>query len=70
MKIAIKIPIYKNGKHEEINKYSPISLFHQFSKIFEKMFSRKLLLFIDRNNILYKNQWFHCKVFNSTCTYT
>ena len=26
MKIAIIIPIYKNGKHEEINNYRPISL--------------------------------------------
>ena len=61
MKIAIIIPIYNNGKHEEINNYRPISLLPQFSKIFEKMFSRKFLLFIDiniiRNNILYKNQY-------------
>ena len=35
MKIAKIIPIYKNGKHEEINNY-PISLLAQFSKIFEK----------------------------------
>ena len=57
MEIAIIIPIYKNGKHEEINNYRPISLLPQFSKIFEKMFIRKMLLFIDRNNILYKNQY-------------
>ena len=40
MKIAIIIPIYKNGKHEEINNYRPISLLRQFSKIFEKIVSR------------------------------
>ena len=57
MKIAIIIPIYKNGKHEEINNYCPISLLPQFTKIFEKIVSRQILLFIDRNNILYKNQY-------------
>ena len=57
MKIAIIIPIYKNGKHEKINNYRPISLLPQFSKIFEKMFSRNMLLFIHGNNILYKNQY-------------
>ena len=57
MKIAIIIPIYKNGKHEEINNYRPISLLPQFSKIFEKIVSKKMLLFIDRNNIFYKNQY-------------
>ena len=57
MKIAIIIPIYKNGKHEELNNYHPISVLPQFSKIFEKNFSRKCLLFIDRNNILYKNKY-------------
>ena len=57
MKITIKIPIYKNGKYEEINNYRPITLLPQFSKIFEKIVSRKMLLFIDGNNILYKNQY-------------
>ena len=57
MKIAILIPIYKNGKHEEINNYRPISLLSQFSKIFETIFSIKILSFIEGNNTLYKNQY-------------
>ena len=57
MKIVIIIPICKNGKHEEINNYRPITLLPQFSKIFEKNFSIKMLLFIDGNNIIYKNKF-------------
>ena len=34
IKIEIIIPIYNNGKHEEIDNYRPISLLPQFSKYY------------------------------------
>ena len=57
MKLAKVIPLYKNGNHNVITNYRPVSLLPQFSKILEKLFSGKLDAFIEKENILNESQY-------------
>ena len=57
MKLAKIIPIFKSGK-AEFNNYRPISLLSLFSKILEKLYSKRLeQLFVDKNNVLSNSQY-------------
>jgi len=57
MKTAKVIPIYKNDSTFFVSNYRPISLLPIFSKIFEKLVYNRFIEFIDKNNILIKNQY-------------
>lgn len=57
MKVAKVIPLYKNGDKFMLTNYRPISLLPQFSKILEKLFVTRLDQFIDKQNVLSKNQY-------------
>ena len=50
-------PLFKKGKPDDINKYRPIALLSQFSKILEKIISNRFLYFIDEYNLLYAKQY-------------
>ena len=52
MKIAKVIPIYKSGNKSQTSNYRPISVFHFFPKIFEKIMYTYLIDFINEHNIL------------------
>lgn len=56
LKLALIIPIYKNGDESNIENYRPISLLSSFSKIFEKVVYNQLLHFFNENEIFSKNQ--------------
>ena len=51
------IPIFKSGDCNDFNKYRPISLTLQFSKILEKLFSNRLLSFCNKFNIINDEQF-------------
>ena len=52
-RIAIVIPILKVGKNPYIcTSYRPISLTSCFCKLMEKIINRRLIMYLDRNNIL------------------
>ena len=52
-RIAIVIPILKPGKEpHECSSYRPISLTSCFCKIMEKIVNRRLIMYLDRNNII------------------
>ena len=51
LKLANITPVFKPGAHTSKSNYRPISILPVFSKIFEKLLSKKLLEFFD--NILY-----------------
>jgi len=56
-KIAKIIPLYKNkgSKLDPIN-YRPISILSCFSKVIGKIFSIRLISFLEKNNLMYKHQ--------------
>ena len=41
----------------EFNNYRPISVLNIFSKIFERLVYNRLIIFFDKYNILYQNQF-------------
>ena len=57
LKIAEVIPIYKKGDQNMPTNYRSISLLSQFDKIFEKMLFSRLLSYLDKNQLLSKNQF-------------
>ena len=57
LKVAKCIPLYKSGNKLLINNYRPVSILPIFSKFFERVMYKRLLSFINRNNLLYKYQF-------------
>ena len=57
LKIAEVIPIYKKGDQNMPTNYRPISLLSQFDKIFEKMLFSRLFSYLNKNQLLNKNQF-------------
>ena len=56
-KIAKVIPIYKNGDKQLLNNYRPISLLPAFSKLLEKIMSKRLIKYLNEYKIIYKHQY-------------
>lgn len=52
LKLALVVPIYKNGDYSKIENYRPISLLLSFSKIFEKIFSNRLINWLESNKLI------------------
>jgi len=59
LKYAIVRPIFKKGDKHKTSNYRPISLLTSFSKIIEKLIYNRLLLHLDKNNMLAKELWGH-----------
>ena len=58
LKVAKVIPIFKNGDKTLISNYRPISLLNTFStKVYEKVFLKRLESFLAKHNILYDEQF-------------
>jgi hypothetical protein len=57
LKTSRIVPIFKSGDPEICYNYQPISLLSSLSKILEKMVSIQLVNHLDRNNLLYENQF-------------
>ena len=57
LKIAKVCPVYKSGTKSELSNYRPISILNGFSKIFEKIIYNRIVAFIDKHNIINKNQF-------------
>ena len=57
LKIAKVIPLFKAGDKSLFTNYRPVSLLPQFSKILEKLFSKRLNAFIEKHNILNNSQY-------------
>ena len=55
LKYAEVVPIYKNGKKNDVNNYRSISLLSPFSKIFESFVCERLNCCFMANDLL------HCK---------
>ena len=56
-KIAKVVAFRKEGDKENPTNYRPISLFTVFSKIFEKLIYKRMLVFINKNNTIIPEQF-------------
>ena len=66
MKIAKVIPLFKNDDCTKINNYRPVSVLPVLSKVFEKIMYRRILDFINKNNILYQFQFGFREKYNTS----
>ena len=57
LKISRTVPIFKDGKRNELSNYRPISCLPVFSKIIEKIAALKLQEYLKVHDILYKFQF-------------
>ena len=57
LKTAIITSIHKSGSRSDPSNYRPISILTTFSNILEKLFLKRVLNFINKNNILHENQF-------------
>ena len=57
MKISKVIPLFKNGNKLDPSCYRPISLLISLSKILEKAMFTRVISFLERFNLLHKNQF-------------
>lgn len=56
-KISKTLPIFKSGNKHDMGNYRGISLINSFSKIFEKIVSTRLTIFLEENNFFYPDQF-------------
>lgn len=57
MKIARVIPLFKSGIHSLVTNYRPISVLPVFSKFLERIVYNRLINFLNKYNILSRNQY-------------
>ena len=57
LKIAEVIPIFKKGDHNLATNYRPISILSQFDKIFEKLIYIRISSYLEKYDLLSKNQF-------------
>lgn len=56
-KRALIHPIHKAGDRHSVNNYRPISVLPALSKVLERLLNKRLIQFLDKNNILSKSQF-------------
>ncbi len=57
IKISKVVPIFKSGEKTKFTNYRPISILPTFSKILEKIVTKKLIKFLETSNALYVHQY-------------
>ena len=57
MKTGKILPIYKCNDPSNFSNYRPISLLPQFSKLLEKLYNKRLMQFLNVNNVIYNSQY-------------
>ena len=56
-KVANIIPVYKTGSQTQLGNYSLISLLSIFNKILEKLMYKRLLKFLEKNEVFFDKQF-------------
>ena len=57
LKTACVSPIYKQGKKNVVSNYRPISVLCAMSKVFERIMCNRLVDFMNKFNLLFKDQY-------------
>jgi len=65
-KIARVVALHKKGKKDEADNYRPISILTQLNKILEKLIHKRLMSFLNDENILTHKQFGFRKKHNTT----
>ena len=70
-RVAKVTPVYKHGNAQMVSNYRPISVLSAFSKILEKIVHKRILPFLNQNNILSKLQFGFRPTFSThlACSY-
>ena len=66
LKIAKVIALFKKGEKFNPNNYRPISLLSCFNKLFEKLLYKRLVKFLERNQISFNYQYGFWKLHSTT----
>ena len=61
LKIAEVIPIFRKGDHNLATNYRPISILSRFDKIFEKLIYIRISSYLEKYDLLSKNQFGFCE---------
>lgn len=56
-KHALIVPIHKAGDKKVVGNYRPISLLTTVSKVFERVINKRLVTYLEKNNLLSPNQF-------------
>ena len=56
LKIERIAPVFKSGDKNDVKNYRPISLLPALSKILEKLMLNRLIVFLNKHNVLNKHQ--------------
>ena len=64
--MAKVIALYKKEERYEVNNYHPISLLSTFDKLLEKLLFRRVMKFLDANDILFKFKYDFRKLHSTT----
>ena len=59
-KIAKITPVFKKGEQASLNNYHPISTLSIFNKLLEKQMHKRILDFLDKNKLIYCEQFGFC----------
>jgi len=57
LKFARVIPLHKGGSREDMSQYRPISILPLLSKILEKIVNKRLLGFLNKNDVISNSQF-------------
>ena len=57
LKLAKVSPVFKKGAKSDMSNYRPISVLSVFSKILERIVHKRVYSFLEKNEILYGNQF-------------
>ena len=55
--ITAIVPVFKDGDETDPCNYRPITLLSIFNRIFEKIMSNRLKVFLNNNDIFYKSRY-------------
>ena len=57
LKLGRVVPLFKSGSRNSVSNYRPITTLSVLSKVFEKLVHKRMIYFVNKNNILKNNQF-------------
>ena len=57
LQVALVTPVFKANNNEEFSNYKPISRIPYFSKMLEEIMYKRIIKYLDKNNIILQSQY-------------